>query len=314
MRLLLMIAGLLAMVVIGGQSQASMPNLPPSATILLDCAFNSITCSGAVVNSYQAGQIIQDGSALESPPNIYRYSRAGNAVQGGTQLDFFHSNYTEIYIGLHIRTSPIWRGLDSGSNKIVMAGNNVNNFTLALYGSKGPQGGSGSFQLMWNDQNSGQLNNCHYAQNFLGGGTVANGPLVYGDCPGGLNWFPNAGSGAFSIGPWHYVEWCGKASTSFTSRNGIYKWFLDGALVGNYPNVNTASFYNASYVTPTWDGQGTPWGADAWWDVDRWVVASLPAGTCASLGGGTAPNPPPPPPVDTTPPGRVTGLTITQLN
>ena len=58
MRLLLMIAGLLAMVVIGGQSQASMPNLPPSATILLDCAFNSITCNGAVVNSYQAGQII----------------------------------------------------------------------------------------------------------------------------------------------------------------------------------------------------------------------------------------------------------------
>lgn len=283
---------------------AVMPNLPPSATILLDCAFNTAgnpMCNGSVANNFNGGSIVSDSSAIESPPNIYRYSRSANAVVGGTQLDYFYSNTTEVYVGLAIRTSANFPGFTSSSNKMTMQGNNINNFTLGIYG---PQGGP--HQLFWNDQNAGQLNNCHYATNFLAGGTVANGPTVYGDCPGGLNYFGNTGqSTTWSHGIWHYAEWCGKASTNTTSRDGIYKWFLDGRMVGNYPNVNTAQFYNASYITPAWDGGGTPWGRDAWWDVDRWVVARLPAGTCASLtGGGITVNPDTP----AGPPAAPTGL------
>lgn len=269
---------------------ASMPNLPPNATILLDCPFNSVgnpLCDGKVGNTYNAGSIVSDWSALESPPNVYRYFRGANSLSGGTQLDFSHAQATEVYVGLLIKTSPIFRGLDSGANKIVLPGSNISNSVMGIYGQKGPQGGSGSFQLYWNDQNGGTVNNCHYAQNFLNGGATANGPTVYGDCPGGLNYFANVGSGTFSLGQWHYIEWCGKASASFTSRDGIYKWFLDGRLIGNYSNVNTGSWWNATYITPTWDGQGTPWGADAWYDIDRWVVARLATGSCASLGGTT---------------------------
>jgi hypothetical protein len=298
-----------------------MPNLPSGATILLDCAFNSITCSGLVGNPYNAGQIMTDLSAPVSPPNIYRHSRCATCLHGGTQLDFSHTQSTEVYTGLVLRTSPIFRGLDSGANKIVLPGSNISNSVLALYGQKGPDGGSGSFQLYWNDQNGGTVNNCHHSTNVVAGGTVANGPTVFGDCPGGLNYFANVGNGAFSLGQWHYAEWCGKASSSFTSRDGIYKWFLDGAMIGHYPNVNTGSYWNANYITPTWDGQGTPWGADAWYDIDRWVVARLPAGSCAALGGGAVPPSPPPstpPPPPSTPPpppagtpGTVADLAIT---
>lgn len=298
-------------------AQAALSNLPAGSTVLLDCAFTTVTCNGTVNNFYNAGQIMSDFSAPDSPPSIYRYSRCASCTEGGTQLDYFYSNVTEIYFGLVIRSSASFPGYVSNSNKIIMAGNNINNFTLGLYGTQY----SGNFKLFWNDQNAGQINNCHYAQNFLGGGAQANGPTVYGDCPGGLNYFPNVANGTFSLGQWHYVEWCGKSSTSFTSRDGIYKWMLDGVLVGNYPNVNTASFYNASYITPAWDGGGTPWGTDAWWDVDRWKVARLPSGGCAALAGGsggtslpspppspTPPSPTPPPPAGN--PGTVSNLAV----
>lgn len=294
----------LMLCLINAPAYATMPNLPPGATIILDCPFNTAgnPLCGNVQNVYNAGSIISDSSAPESPPNVYRYFRSGSSTSGGTQLDFFYSSATEVYVGLAIRSSANFPGFTSASNKITMQGNNINNFTLGLYGSQG-----GPHQLFWNDQNGGQLNNCHYATNFLSGGAVANGPTVYGDCPGGLNYFGNTGqSTTWTHGVWHYAEWCGKASTNTTSRDGIYKWFLDGRLVGNYPNVNTAQFYNASYITPAWDGGGTPWGIDAWWDVDRWVVARLPAGTCAAMtgGGGITINPDTP----AGPPAAPTGL------
>lgn len=314
-----LILTLLLVLTLTSVSNAAMPNLPASATILLNCQFNSTTCDGQVANSYNAGSIIQDSSALESPPNVYRHSRCASCLVGGTQLDFYHAQATEVYVGLLIRTSPTFRGLDSGANKIVLPGSNISTSVMGLYGQKGPSGGSGSFQLYWNDQNGGNVNNCHYATNFLGGGAQANGPTVYGDCPGGLNYFPNVASGAFSLGQWHYIEWCGKASTNFTSRDGIYKWFLDGKLIGNYSTSNTGSWWNATYITPTWDGQGTPWGADAWYDIDRWVVARLVPGSCAGMTGNgvvinPSPTPPPTGPVDspTGSPNAPVGLQVTE--
>lgn len=299
-------------------ASAGMPNLPPAAVVILDCAFSSITCNGDVTNFYQAGQIMTDLSAPESPPSIYRYRRGPSDLSGGTQLDYFLSSPAdELYVGVATRSSVGWRGLDSGSNKLVMVGNAEDNYTLGLYG----QAGSNNFHLFWNNQNSGIVNNCHYATRFLSGGAVANGP-VYGDCPGGLNWFSNVSTGAWQHGPWHYAEWCGRSSSTTTSRDGVFKWFLDGRIVGNYTQVNTSSPYRRVTITPTWDGQGTPWGLEAYWDMDRWVIARLPAGTCASLGGGavtppppsptppspTPPSPTPPPPSGT--PGTVSNLTV----
>ena len=90
---------------------ASMPNLPPNATILLDCPFNSVgnpICNGQVDNIYNAGSIASVSSAPESPPNVYRYFRGASDLSGGTQLDFYYPQSTELYVGLVIRTSPIF--------------------------------------------------------------------------------------------------------------------------------------------------------------------------------------------------------------
>jgi len=303
---------LFCLLLVGGMAQAgnaAMPNLPSTATVLLDCPFNSVgnpMCGGLVVNSYNAGSIASDSTAPESPNNVYEYFRSGGSTTGGTQLDFFYSQSAEIYVGLAIKTSPGFYGYTSSSNKMTMIGNNLNNFTLGLYG---PQGGP--HQLFFNDQNAGQINNCHYASNFVGGGAQANGPTVYGDCPGGLNYFGNTGQSAtWTHGVWHYAEWCGKASTSTTSRDGIYKWFLDGKMVGNYSTTNTAAYWDANYITPAWDGQGLPWGTDAYWRVDRWVTARLPAGTCASMTGNGSVTPPP---ADTIAPTQVTGVSISNI-
>jgi hypothetical protein len=302
-----------------------MPNLPPGATILLDCPFNSVgnpLCNGQVYNFYNAGSIVSDGSAPESPPNIYRYFRGANDLQGGTQLEFTYQPTTELYYGLAIRTSPTFRGLTSLSNKIILPGSEISDSVTSIYGQL-----NGPFTLVFNDQNGGTVNNCHLSTNLIAGGTVANGASVFGDCPGGLSYFPNLGvSGNFSLGQWHYVEWCGKASASYTSRDGIYKWFLDGRMIGNYSNVNTGHSWSRMNITPTWDGQGTPWGADAWWDIDRWVVARLSAGSCAGMTGNgviinpsppSSPQPPPPPvgPVDEPigNPSAPVGLIVTDM-
>ena len=95
---------LFCLLLVGGMAQAgnaAMPNLPSTATVLLDCPFNSVgnpMCGGLVVNSYNAGSIASDSTAPESPNNVYAYFRSGGATTGGTQLDFFYSQSAEIYV------------------------------------------------------------------------------------------------------------------------------------------------------------------------------------------------------------------------
>jgi hypothetical protein len=202
---------------------------------------------------------------------------------------------------------------------MVMPRNPQHNPMLGMYGATDCSP-SVSRTIFFNNQNAGVLNNCHYATNFYSTGQ-ANGPTVYGDCPGGLNFFPNVGSGAYTTGNWGYLEWCGKSSTTLTSRDGIYKWAVNGQVVGNYNQSNTGDPWTAVHITQAWDGTGVPWGVNAWWDADRFVVAKLPPGGCANLitsTGGVIITPPPPPtgPIDfpVGSPGVPLGLSVSGLS
>ena len=71
-------------------THAALPNLPSSATVLLDCPFNSVgnpICNGQVANFYNAGSIESVVSAPESPPNVYRYSRSAGSPVGVQRSD-----------------------------------------------------------------------------------------------------------------------------------------------------------------------------------------------------------------------------------
>ena len=284
------------------------PTLPVGSQILLDCLFNTTDCNGQMANVYNGGSIVSDGSAPESPPNVNRMFRAANAVTGGAQLDFFvNPPASELYFGYVFRASPQFCGYPNNTNKMVMPQNNESTSIVGWVG--GVNCNNPSIRtLLFNNQNSGVLNNCHYATAFSSGGQ-ANGPYVFGDCPGGLNFYPNVGNGAYTSGTWAYLEWCGKSSTTLTSRDGIYKWALNGQVIGNFNQSNTGSPWSAVHITQAWDGTGTPWGVDAWWDADRFVVARLPSGGCASMNGGGTVTPSIDNPAGA--PGLVSGFTAT---
>jgi hypothetical protein len=72
---------------------------------------------------------------------------------------------------------------------------------------------------------------------------------VLPEYPGDFRWrHPNAGGTAVTLGAWHRVEWYANA------RTGALKWWLDGALQGQYDDVTNAHPFDVFKLSPTWGG------------------------------------------------------------
>ena len=60
-----------------------------------------------------------------------------------------------------------------------------------------------------------------------------------------------------TLGAWHRIEWLVVYNTTTDPPNGVYRWWLDGELVGDYTDVEFPPFPLQVYkVSPTWGGMG----------------------------------------------------------
>lgn len=72
------------------------------------------------------------------------------------------------------------------------------------------------------------------------------------------NLTPNVRATPLVLGAWHKIEWYVKYSTTGTSRDGVTRWWLDGALQGEYSDLqmpDDAGFVEYAF-SPTWGGAG----------------------------------------------------------
>ena len=265
----------------------------PAGSLVLECAFNSKPTPSrdaagcGIENFYNAGAIVSDASAPLSPSNVYKSWISAGQSGGGTQLNYVTpQTYREMWVGIKWRTNPEFFGRQV-ANKLFFIRGPVSNGVFMMMGGPGGGNDAGKPSYIVFAHNSGNINNGHAC-----GGDAA-----------GATCFPNVGSGqVVPAGTWFTLEAYVKSSTTNTSRDGIVRWWVNGQPAGNYTNLNVSSLGLNEWVwSETWDGTVNPPPAQEWAHfIDHVKIVA------ANGGGG--------PPSDTTPPGQVTNVTVTQLN
>ena len=234
-------------------------NEPSGTSVLLDWPFNTPAGNG-LIDFYGNGRIVADSTAPVSPSNVLQQYMPAGSSAGGAQMDFFPNTPTgvgDIFVGIMWKVLPGFQGFLNNTNKIFFCINGQANGFLAWYGPP-----NASKSLMWNNQNSGVLDNGHVSGSW-------------GDSPGGRFFTSNIRSGIVSIGEWHKVEFYWRKSTTNSSRDGIVRWWLDGALCGDYTNINNGSSNVSWYsLNHTWDGASAPFSTDHIYHFDHLYIST----------------------------------------
>ncbi len=301
-RILFCAIALISIDVITVQASALYPDEPTGFTQLVRHQFNDKTNGGACSDYYPGGgaSILSDSSWTISPSSFIRNIKPAFASEGGTVIDCAFSAQRNIFWGFGWRSSNPFGGYNNGANKIGFMMTNRPTGGAALWGLH-YYGGSGS-RVIGVFLQAVTVNNCHLSNWF-------------GDCNGSsFVILPNVNSSAVAEGVKHRIEITMRRSTSETSRDGTIRVVVDGVVRTNYTNVNFPAWDFVSVMNNhTWDGQCAQRNPsvgpttspndcrtfDDWHDFDDWYVSG------GSGGGGAT---------DTTPPGQVTSVTVTQLN
>lgn len=237
---------------VGGGWAQSWPNEPAGSTNLLDWNFsfrdgNGWTCYCADVS------VISDGTAPHSPSFVGQW-RYNTGMAGGISPGNLYRalpGLREIYVGYWWKASAGFSGHPSSVNKMLfLVGGG--NFVPEMFGSPG-----GPYKLMLCLEAG--ADNCHL-------------PSSYGDCPGTRMVYANTGNASLVPGSWYRIELYLKHSSSTTSKDGIVRAWVNGALTHNFTNVNyQASAWTELQINPTWGGMGSTVGATSyfWYDHMR---------------------------------------------
>lgn len=206
-----------AAVTVSNPASSSWPNAPAGGTVLLDKDFSNLT---GLVDDYSSTVLTTDASAPVSPPNVGLHRLGAFQREGGGQLRYnAPALYRELYCGFSWRTNAQFQGRAVQGNKVFFLRGPYMNGVFALLG--GPNQGQSNFRLVFS-HNTSALNNSH----IMGGDSIGNSA----EC--------NVGNGTIIMGVWYRIEVHIRCSTSYTARDGFIRWWINGALVGDYTQFN----------------------------------------------------------------------------
>lgn len=235
------------------------PNEPVGATQLTDFNFDS-RCSDGWRCVYPSGKIVQDATAPLSGPNVLQYSWVNhNFTDVSNSYYTFPAGTREFYIGLWWKPSNPFYGWPTVQQQKLLLLEGSHTY-FSMYRKSG-SGASSSYGI-WNHID-GSNNNQHIGSGF------GQGELL----------FPNMSGTTVALGQWHRLEWYVKASTTPTAQNGVFRWWMDGQLLGNYTNVNTkVPTFETITLTSVWDAVVPEYSS--YTDSHRYdhVHISLPSG------------------------------------
>ncbi|MBX7113288.1 MAG: polysaccharide lyase [Myxococcaceae bacterium] len=272
---------------------AQWAHQPTNAQVLVDCAFTAGQCTNQGMLDYSVNAPLpytNDVSAPISPSGVGVSRLIYPNTSGGSQWGYYaNAVIRSLYVGLEWRTNSGFTGNNVGQNKtFFMRGNGYGNtpFNAGVFIlTKDKNASSGV--LTWH-QNTGGLDNGH----------------VCPPSPGSIC-FPNLTATPIVVGQWYKLEAIVTASTCNTCRDGRIELWVNDVKNFDLQNFNYGGGNVNEFIwTETWDGvsAGAGFLATAEHYFDHLRVAAV---NCSpNCGSGER---------DTTPPGQVTNLTVSQL-
>jgi len=204
------------------------PGEPAEFHALSDRAWTSLQGGGWNRRASADDRIVADPTAPQQPASALEYIYPSGFPGGSAPATHYFSlgHRKELYIGLLWKVSDPWQGHSSGVNKIQFLYAQSSDVAMVMYGRPG-----GPYELrvmpQWREHDGSWLT-------------------------------PNVANVAPSLGQWHRIEWYLKYESTPGAGDGVIKWGLDGALLGDYTALhfpNDAGFIEYQ-LSPTWGGVG----------------------------------------------------------
>jgi len=227
---------------------SAWPNEPPGFVKVTETAFNSCPAYTSGVNSDGwscAGDatqtIVADPAAPVSPSNVFQEAYPQGFVAGSSPGWFSNGfgpnpgGWSDHYVGYYFMYSNPY------SNQAVG--------TKQWY----PYNPTADYFVLFNNASEIQID--------------IQSPAATG---GTYNLYANVNNPKITLGVWHRFELYFKRSSSPSTADGIIRWWIDGALCGNYTNIQWPnSGFDEARFDPTWGGVGGSVAFDSWWRLDH---------------------------------------------
>jgi hypothetical protein len=218
-----------AAVTVNNPLGGTWPNEPAGFVTLNDQPWNALTGNGWSYlrrSSSKDDTIVTDATAPFSPLNALRIDFTTDMPRDSEPSVHWMSlpGVKEIYTAWWMKVSPNWTCSPAGCGKMTFlygSGGGVNVYTTILNPSDSVQGPPFRVGLkpQWGGYN--------------------------------LNFNPNVTTTLIDAGEWHRIEFYYKwETTPGASGDGIFRWWVDGVLNGNYTNVHypADSFIELDYA------------------------------------------------------------------
>lgn len=271
--------------------QAQWTNEPAGSTVVTDWPFSANSGPGWVPYT-GTESIVADGSAPLSPSLVGRILFPNGMQAGGYPGAWFFnlpSTTREIYVGFWWRASAGYQQHGSGRTKINFISDAGGNPIFSYMG-----GGVGGRVIGYQQQPES---------------TVCNGHIS--GYPGTCGTWDICCSQVIPEGSWAKIELYMKQSSSISSRDGIFRYWVNGVLAREFTTMNFGQTpFNSVPIAPVWGGVGGVKTQEDYFYFDHMRV-SIP--NCPSpCGNGSPPPPPPsaPPPPPPLPPNKITNLRV----
>jgi hypothetical protein len=201
---------------------------PSGFSPLTDRAWTTLTGGGWNRRESRNDRIVTDATAPLAPGMTLEYVYPPGFDGGAAPATHFFplDGRTEVFVALDFHVSRPWQGHASQVNKIQFLMTSSADVMMAMYG---PPDGPYQLRVMpqWRENGDGWL-------------------------------VPNASDPPVTLGRWHRVEWYVKYASAPGTADGVVRWWLDGASVGDYSRVrfpDDGGFVEYQ-ISPTWGGVG----------------------------------------------------------
>lgn len=271
-RLLLALATMLG---VASPAHAQWANQPSGLSVISDWPFSSLAGNG-----WQDDRgnhlIASDGTAPQSPSNVYQqvfYTGMPAGISPAGDSFTFPAPASEAYVGFWWKPSAGFENHPVLTKILFLSTTQTNPIFFYMSGS-GP-----SVRIGMQYQN-GTIDNSHIS-----------------GFPGTIGTFDIGGGEFVTLGQWAKLELYVKRSTTTTSRDGIFRYWVNGVLAREFTNMNFEPYaFNYIPIAPIWGGTGGTKTRTDTFSYDHIRIASnnCPAPCSGGSGGGTAPPPPPP--------------------
>lgn len=246
-----------------GYCSAAWPNEQAGSAVLCDWPFDSASGKGFGAPSGGAGRIVADATAPLSPANVWRNTRNKTMNDGGAVAFNLPNAYqNEVFFGYWFKASNPHYGWFGWYQKISM----VNDVVPHIY-----------MKMQEIDETAGTFLIVGHPEKVIAAKDWENAHIA----PDGIFW-PNVHGESYRVGQWYRVEIYCKRSTTSSSRDGIYRWWVNGTLAGNYTTMNFGTPLRKVLLANIWDSVYPDLPYEEYVQYDHLRV-SLPAGVVKPL-------------------------------